>query len=151
MAAGGRMIWLQKNMYLAIGIALLVLALGVSAKLNLSQAAKVGELKGQADTLTHERDQVKLDLDAKIRVADALRVSLDQALEMIKVGKERAVAAWQQDYMRLTQETTALRRQTNEIYSSTASCKSLADLDIAAACPAAASSLRDRARRMSAP
>jgi hypothetical protein len=146
-------LWFKKNLYLAIGIFVLLLLISAEAGIIQRQAEKLGSLRAKLSTVEHDRDQARTDYNAKEAEARALRVSLEKALALIEVGKlstRAAVAQLTLDLTRSTLEAKQLRNQRDEIYK-TPGCDKIAELDIAAACPAAAASLRQRAAQMSAP
>lgn len=144
--------WVQKNVYLAVGIGILLLLLAAAAGTVKSQATRIGKLETRLDGVETERDQALTTLGAKEKELTVLREAHASALAVIRLGEQDAVAVAQlkTDLQRATREAAFLRTQRDAIYR-TPECTELADLDVAAACPAVATSLRERAARMSAP
>lgn len=143
--------WFQKNLYIVIAMAAMAAVIGVESRMLMSQSAKMGAQKVKLEAIATERDQVELELNMNKAAVAKLQVSLTAALTTIEVGakvQDQMAAGWKRDYLQVVQETLSIREQRDAIYKEP-ECKTLAELDVLAACPAIATSMRQRAAQMS--
>jgi len=143
--------WFKKNLILGIAIALLVGAVAIEGKLLLSKSQDLGAAKANVKSVTQDRDRVNLEL-ASLRAAQkVLTTAHESCLNEVKVSqREQAVSAQQVSDLVKKVETTgaAVRSYRDKLYVEP-NCDALQKFDLAAACPALAGSLRERARTLS--
>lgn len=142
---------LSKGMLAAVG----VLALVATAEGGwiVGQAKTIGTLTEQNGALRHQVAQGALDLNSCTQTRDALRGSLEACVQEVQVARDENDHARQsidELVRRIRQETQSVIRERTALFRASPSCEQLAHLDIDAACPGIAGSLRARAARMSA-
>jgi len=131
---------------MVIGGVLVVAAL-IEGIVILEQASTIGGLKERQEQYQNKLAQKTLDLKSCTEVKTELRTQYDACLEQVRVSQDEALHA-RESVAKLAQtislEADHVRKERAVIYR-LPGCKELAELDVAAACPDIAGSLRDRA------
>lgn len=140
--------WMKRNMSISIVIALLIAAIVAEGAIIVRVSGQHGATKAKLENLKRERDQCALDLATTQAALSAAQKSLNSCVAEIDVAKQNQAAAIESidAFSRNLNAITAEVRKTRETIYEGADCNAFAKMDIAAACPDLARSLRERAR-----
>lgn len=139
--------WIQKNIFLTVLLSILIAAVVGEGAIIVRQAGQHGKTKGELVSVKRERDESRRKLSQWQSDYSALQKSHKQCITEIETSKQNQqaaidnIAAFQQNLKDLSAQVRATRER---IYMEP-NCNALANLDIAAACPDLAASLRQRA------
>lgn len=132
---------------LLIGIAILLGILAIESGVVLSQATAIGKLQAEAKAGGQLLKQTETERAACVTAHQLLQTAHQGAMDEIRRGKEEADQARQT----IDDLTATIQREANNVHRERdiifrlPGCRELADLDIAAACPDLARSMRGRA------
>lgn len=141
--------WIVKNPAWAIAGVLLV-SCGLLFGLERYRAAKLDAARAELKVVQGNVEQA---LAANKNIAgalDQLKAAHDTLIATVRqdtAALERAAGAIQTTNTAIRAESGRLRAAREEIYRATPSCSELASIDIAAVCPALATSLREQSSR----